>query len=178
VSPETGAVHKLLRGVLQRAVEWKRIPDNPARLVKLPAAQSKPEVRPLPPERVEAIRAHFLGRNQLDHAALVSLLGYAGLRPQEALALSWAHVRDRTLLIEQRVAGGVVRRSTKNRQNRTVRLLTPVVQELKERRMWQRRPSEEALLFPGPGGRPLEGVHTGQLEEARLQPSEDCGWRA
>jgi hypothetical protein len=46
---------KLLRGVLQRGVEWKRIPDNPARLVKLPKAESRPEVRPL---------------LRLDHAAL------------------------------------------------------------------------------------------------------------
>jgi integrase len=130
-----------------------QIPVNAARLVKLPAAASTPEVRPLLPEKVEAMRAYLLAGNQLDHAALVSLLGYAGLRPQEALALSWAHVRDRTLLIEQRVVGGAIKRSTKTRQNRTVRLLAPVVQELKELRMWQRRPADEALE-----GRPITYV--------------------
>jgi integrase len=163
---------KLLRGVLQRGVEWKRIPDNPARLVKLPRAESRPEVRPLPPEKVEAMRAHFLAANQLDHAALVSLLGYAGLRPQEALALSWSQVRDRTLLIEQRVVGGEIRRSTKTRQNRTVRLLAPVVQELKELRMWQRRPSDEALLFVGPGGRPWTETTLGNWKRRAFAPAK------
>jgi len=163
---------KLLRGVLQRAVEWKRIPDNPARLVKLPAAASKPEVRPLPPERVEAMRAHFIARNQLEHAALVSLLAYAGLRPQEALALSWAHVRDRTLLIEQRLAGGMIRRSTKNRQNRTVRLLGPVTQYLKELLLWQGRPSDQALIFPGPSKGPWTKTVLGNWRKRVFTPAK------
>jgi integrase len=163
---------KLLRGVLQRAVEWNRITANPARLVKLPPAVSTPEVRPLPPEKVQAMRAYLLARSQLDHAALVSLLGYAGLRPQEALALSWGHVRDRTLLIEQRVAGAEIKRSTKNRQNRTVRLLAPVVKELKELRMWQRRPSDEALLFAGPGGRPWTETTLGNWRRRAFAPAK------
>jgi integrase len=65
---------KLLRGILQRAQEWRRISDNPARLVRLPVVQDKREVRPLPPENVEAMRAHLLREDRLDHAALVSLL--------------------------------------------------------------------------------------------------------
>jgi integrase len=163
---------KLLRGVLQRGVEWKRIPDNPARLVKLPRAESRPEVRPLPPEKVEAMRAYFVAKNQLEHAALVSLLGYAGLRPQEALALSWAHVRDRTLLIEQRLVGGVIRTSTKNRQNRTVRLLGPVTQDLKELRLWQGRPPEKTLLFPGPGEGPWTKTVLGNWRKRAFKPAK------
>jgi integrase len=76
------------------------------------------------------------------------------------------------LLIEQRVAGGVIRRSTKNRQNRTVRLLAQVVQELKELRMWQRRPSEEALLFPGPGGRPWKESTLGNWKRRAFSPAK------
>ena len=163
---------KLLRGILQRALEWRRISDNPARLVKLPVAHDKREVRPLPPEKVEAIRSHLLREDRLDHAALVSLLAYAGLRPQEALALSWGHVRERTLLIEQRMVGGMIKRSTKNRQNRTVRLLTPVVQELKELRLWQRRPSDDALVFPGPYGRPWRESTLGNWKRRSLAPAK------
>jgi hypothetical protein len=37
---------------------------------------------------------------------LISVLAYAGLRPQEAPALTRGHVRERTLLIEQAVADG------------------------------------------------------------------------
>jgi integrase len=163
---------KLLRGILQRALEWKRVSDNPARLVKLPPAQARPEVRPLPPERVEAIRAHFLRDDRVDYAVLASLLGYAGLRPQEALALTWGHVRERTLLVEQRVAGGVIRRSTKNRQNRTARLLGPIVQELRELRLWQGRPSDDALIFPDRGGRPWTKSTLGNWNRRALKPAK------
>jgi integrase len=95
-----------------------------------------------------------------------------GLRPQEAMALSWTHVRDRTLLIEQRVVDGAIRRSTKTRQNRTVRLLAPVVRELKELRMWQRRPGTEALLFAGPGGRPWNESTLGNWKRRAFAPAK------
>ena len=36
----------------------------------------------------------------------VSVLAYAGVRPQEALALRWRNVRERTLLVEEAVAYG------------------------------------------------------------------------
>jgi hypothetical protein len=62
---------KLLRGVLQRAVEWRRISVNPARLVRLPPPQEKGEVRPLPPELVESIRVHFLAADRRLDATLV-----------------------------------------------------------------------------------------------------------
>jgi excisionase family DNA binding protein len=83
-------------------------------------------------------------------------------------------VRERTLLVEQRMAGGLIKRSTKNRQNRTVRLLAPVVQELKELRLWQRRPSEDELVFPGPYGRPWRESTLGQLEEAVPRSGQGC----
>ena len=85
----------LLGGILQRAVEARRIPSNPQRLViKAPPAATE-EVRPLPPATVEAIRAALSTR----HALLVSLLAYSGIRPQEAPALRWQHVQDRTLVV-------------------------------------------------------------------------------
>jgi integrase len=63
-------------------------------------------------------------------------------------------------------------RSTKTRQNRTVRLLAPVVQELKELRMWQRRPSDEALLFAGPGGRPWTETTLGNWKRRAFGPAK------
>jgi integrase len=63
-------------------------------------------------------------------------------------------------------------RSTKTRQNRTVRLLAPVVQELKELRMWQRRPSDEAPLFAGPGGRPWTETTLGNWKRRAFGPAK------
>lgn len=57
------------------------------------------------------------------------MLAYAGLRPGEAPALRWSDVRDRTLLVERAVALGEVS-PTKTRRIRTVRLLSPLVDDL------------------------------------------------
>lgn len=49
---------------------------------------------------------------------LVSLLAYSGMRPGEALALTWNDVRDNTLIVEKSLALGEVK-DTKTRRNRT-----------------------------------------------------------
>ncbi|MGI8864786.1 MAG: tyrosine-type recombinase/integrase, partial [Solirubrobacteraceae bacterium] len=85
-------------------------------------------------------------------ATIVSVLAYAGLRPQEALALSWGHVRERTLLIERATdfAGGL--KSAKTRRARTVTLLAPLAGDLAEWRLASSRPSASALVFPAGSG--------------------------
>jgi integrase len=54
-------------------------------------------------------------------ATLVSVLAYAGVRPQEAVALRWRNVRKNTLLIEQAVADGGRKGQKTNRPPRTLR---------------------------------------------------------
>jgi integrase len=76
---------------------------------------------------------------------------YAGLRPQEALALQWGDVRERTLLIQRAVSLGE-EKDTKTTAHRTVRLLSPLREDLLEWRMRSGRPREGALVFPGPEG--------------------------
>jgi integrase len=67
-------------------------------------------------------------------ATLVSVLAYAGLRPGEAFALNWVHVRECTLLVEAAVSLGQVG-ETKTRRRRAVRLLPPLAQDLAEWRL-------------------------------------------
>jgi len=84
---------------------------------------------------------------------LVSVLAYGGLRPSEALGLRWQNVGDRTILVE----GGVVlgeERDTKTRRARTIRLLSPLAQDLREWRMALGRPSDRELVFPRRDGQP------------------------
>ena len=71
------------------------------KITRKPPKQLRPAVEAIPPERIEVMRALLLERGRLRDAALVSVLAYAGLRPQEALALEWRHVRGRTLLVER-----------------------------------------------------------------------------
>jgi integrase len=104
----TEAIRKtmtIVQGMLQRAVEWELIVSNPAKVARKPPKQRQLGVRPLLPLEVEQIRSHLIWRGRPRDAALVSVLAYAGLRPQEAVALRWRHVRERTLLIEEVVGG-------------------------------------------------------------------------
>jgi len=85
-------------------------------------------------------------------AALVRLMAYTGVRPQEGLALHWYAVRGRTLLVEHANAHGELKR-LKNRKrarkrSRTVELIEPVQEDLQRWRR-QRDPSHDgALVFP------------------------------
>jgi integrase len=99
----------VLQSMLQRAVEWEQIRSNPVRVVRKPAARRKRAVRASPPEEVERLRAGLLSDDRLRDATLVSVLVYAGLRPQELLALQWWHIRDRTILVEQAASDGVLK---------------------------------------------------------------------
>jgi integrase len=102
---------------------------------------------------VEALRAASEPRD----ATLLSVLAYAGLRPQEAIALCWGHVRDRTLLIERAASLGELR-DTKTHAHRTVRLLRPLIGDLALWRGLSAPPPPETLIFPTSKG----GLWTGE----------------
>jgi integrase len=96
---------------------------------------------------VEALRGASAARD----ATLISVLAYAGLRPQEALALRWGDVRERTILVERAVSLGE-EKDTKTQAHRTVRLLAPLREDLLAWRMRTGRPRDSGLVFPGPKG--------------------------
>jgi integrase len=137
---------ELLGSMLQRAVEARRLQSNPARLVRK-QKRSRKEVRPLAPATVEAMRAAVGPRD----ATLFSVLAYAGLRPGEAIALTWHDVRERTLLVERAASLGE-EADTKTHAHRAVRLLAPLGADLREWRLASGRPSSTELLFPRPDG--------------------------
>jgi integrase len=106
----------------------------------------------LTPETVERLRRQLpTARDK----ALVSVLAYAGLRPGEALALTWGHIGERTILVERSVSYGEVK-STKTRATRSVRIMAPLKVELAALRMRDGRPGDERLVFPAYNGRPWD----------------------
>ena len=110
---------------------------------------------PLAPAAIERMRTYLLadGSEQpLRDATLVSVLAYAGLRPGEALALTWGGVRERTILVQSAASYGEAK-ATKTNANRTVRLLDPLRRDLAEWRLAAGRPHDAALVFPGHDGR-------------------------
>ena len=80
--------HRALRQVLEAALRWKWIEDNPATLVKNPA----PRVGEIDPfdswEEIEAIVAEL----DLVHGVLVEFLVGGGMRPEEAFGADWTDV--------------------------------------------------------------------------------------
>jgi integrase len=147
--------HTLLGGILQRALEGRRIATNPQRLVRKPPPAAREEVRPMAPETVERLRAvlRTLGGYQRSafirqrDATLVSLLAYAGVRPEEARLLRWQDVGERTLLVTSP-------KTKRVRPRRTVRLLTPLRQDLLEWQLALGRPGARDPVIPDVRGGP------------------------
>jgi integrase len=111
-------------------------------------------VRPFPPAVVEAVRSVLLEQGRLGDATLVSVIAYAGLRPQEALALQWGHVRRRTILVEQALVDGQLKGQKTGRPPRTVDLLAELARDLAEWSLAAGRPAPDAYVFPAASGGP------------------------
>jgi integrase len=129
------------------AVTWDRVDVNPLREIRIPQAKRKRLVRPLPPRRVEAMRVALLAAGRRRDAVLVATLAYAGLRPQEARALRWSDVGERTIRVERAAAGTAIK-ATKTEELRTVRLLSPLSKDLAS----LRGSHLDELVFPAGDG--------------------------
>lgn len=98
---------------------------------------------------------------------MLGLLAYAGLRPQEALALRWGDVRERTLLVEKAADGQGGVKTTKTGQARTVRLLAPLTCDLAEWRHLLDQSDDDALV-PERLWRRLERPRLADVASGRL----------
>jgi integrase len=138
-----GSVSKtlvILSAVLNKAVEWNRIPSNPAAHVKRPSGKRKRVVTPISPDQVEALRRAM--PTEPDRR-LVSVLAYSGLRPGEALALTGADIGKQSISVTKAVALGQ-EKATKTGRDRVVPLLKPLADDLKGH--------GSGLLFTRPDG--------------------------
>ena len=139
----------VLSSVLQRGVEWGRIPANPVRLIRKPTAKRERVVRPLAPMTVETMRRYLIDRKRERDAVLLCVLAYAGVRPSEALALRFGDVGERTLLVERSLGPDGSLKRTKTGQIRSVRLLSPLREDLVE---WRKDKAAIELVFPTRAG--------------------------
>ena len=180
-SPETIAKARVvLSSVLTHAAESEAITANPLSVVRAPKATHHDAVMPLSPVTVERIRAvlaapmpmavpegHRMGRRRIAYempdqrspqarardALIVSVLAYSGLRPGELRALRWSDIGERTVHVQRATNPDGSVKPTKNRRRRSVRLMAPLAQDLREYRLVARRPPEDALIFPRADGR-------------------------
>ena len=144
----------LLQAMFTVAIEWGEANTNPVAVVRKPRQGRRRAVTALTPDDVERLRAEFLRRGSTLSATLVSVLAYAGLRPGEALALEWRHIRERTVLVEQALSDGELKRQKTGRQYRTIDLLAGLAEDLRDWAVRNSVPDPEALVFPRPDGRP------------------------
>jgi integrase len=128
----------LLQGICKRAVVRGLIETNPVLAVDKPKQNNRHRIEPLPPLVVEEVRALLNSRD----AALVSLLAYAGARPEEAIRSRWQDMGDRTLHIY----------AEKTDRPRVVDLLSPLAHDLAQWRLQSGRPDPGELIFPRRGG--------------------------
>jgi integrase len=129
----------VLQGIFKRAVSWGRVGTNPVREAAKPRQHQRRAPEPLTPAHVEAVRARL---PQLD-ATLVSVMAYAGLRPDEAIRLCWRDVSRAKLHVRSRKTG----------RERWVNLLAPLASDLAAWRLASGRPQGYELIFPRPTGR-------------------------
>ena len=124
--PTVRQVLAILQSIFTFAVAEDRIPDNPVRKVTKPRQTGGREVPPVPPALVERLRARLGARDAL----IVAVLAYAGLRPQELLALRWDDICADAVIVRRKNVDGELYPYTKTRQNRRVELLAPLAADL------------------------------------------------
>lgn len=166
----------VLQSILAHAVQKDLIAANPAVGLKIKAPEVQRPLNPLTCQEVEQLRAH-LGREirgewhpNLAHQTLVTVLAYTGLRPGEALALTWGDVGDQVLHVERAVALGTVKQ-TKTYRRRDVPLSRPVAADLTQLRVAAGGPHSRQLVFPRPDGQPLADHDWRNLRRRVLKPA-------
>ena len=157
----------VLSGVMRHSQLLGRIPSNPVAPVKIRQATRQRAIRPVSPLAVEQMRTHAVERGWLRDAVLLCTLAYAGLRPGEALALRWDCVGHNTLLIEHGRGDGELK-ATKTNRVRTVRLLSPLAEDLAT--WYDRAPDPEGFVFPRTDGRVFRDPDYANWRERRFVP--------
>jgi integrase len=137
----------VLQGVMKRAVRDYNLPGNPVKQIDKPSQRRDRDPVLVTVEQVEAMRLWCLARKDLRSATLISLLAYAGPRPEsEALPLSWSCIRRRTILFRASKRGVPYERAT--------RLLAPLAGDLRTWREASGRPPDDAPVIPNGRGKP------------------------
>lgn len=138
-----GKAQSLLGQILERAVSPHEYLDaNPIRSLPRPEYEKK-QHRWLTASEVELLRGWYLERDDLGSAALISVLAYVGIRPQDALARSWVDLGDE-LVVTSKVSDGLIVPGSKTGEGykRRVKVPEPVREDLEE---WR---AHDGLIFP------------------------------
>lgn len=109
----------ILQGVMKAGVRWRLVPFNPVQGMEKPSANRERFVTPPSREQVWEI-INLL--DAPDEKVFVGLMGFAGLRPGEAMALQWSDIREKTILVDKALDSAGVVGATKTGAIRTIPL--------------------------------------------------------
>ncbi len=144
--------------VLESAARSGVLRTNPLAGVRVTRRAGTNARKVITPEQVELL-ADAMGTGRPGYRELVLLLGYGGLRPNEALALRRRHLDDvGNVLVADgmvEVRGHLIETDGKTHRCRTVTLPPSVGAELHEHVARNVGADPEALVFTTPGGQPL-----------------------
>ncbi len=137
---------------LGAALLARKIPRNPA-LGARPRVRPRVDIdsstirRTLTAREVEMIRAEL--RTDRD-ACLVSTLAYAGMRPEEALALCWSDVTSSHIRVRLAYTHGALGPPKTPAARRSIPMIAPLAADLS--RLRPRERGADALVFPAARG--------------------------
>lgn len=126
--------HRLLSSMLQTAVQWQLIPNNPCQRVKPPKAEYK-EGRFLQDTEVIDLFKH-LDKEPLQYKAMITALIYTGMRRGELLGLKWSDIdfKNKTIEIKRTIlylpSKGIFEDTTKTDTSKRVIKVADVVLNL------------------------------------------------
>jgi integrase len=136
--------HRLIASILNQAVFWQVIPDNPARRVKPPKVEHK-EAKYLDEEQTATL-LRLLENEPYQNQVMIRLFLLSGVRRGELCGLEWKDIDFRNSMIticrtSQYLTGkGIFTKSTKTDSSvRTIKLPEQAFEMLKEFRKWQRK---------------------------------------
>lgn len=134
--------HTLISSILESAVKWQVIPDNPAKRVEAPRLQKK-EAAYLDDNQVNQV-SEALAAAPLKWRTIVMLLMYSGMRRGEACGLAWGNLDFDNCLVHinkanQYIPGkGIFEKDTKSTSSdRVIKLPVAMFDMLREYRGWQ-----------------------------------------
>lgn len=136
--------HRLISSILNQAVYWQVIPDNPARRVQPPKVVQK-EALYLDEEQTARL-VELLNGEPYQNQVMIRLFLFSGIRRGELCGLEWKDINFKKGLItiartsQYLPDRGIFTKSPKNETSvRTIKLPSHAFEMLKEFRKWQRQ---------------------------------------
>ncbi len=156
----------LLSAILEAAVEFGYLSNNPARGVKFP----QKELKSAPAIIAGVDLGKLLAQLEEPHRTMLQLIAATGLRVGELLAVRWRSIdlETGTLSVRESVYEGTFQRPKTQKAMRTIPLGPHVIAMLRAHQARATRKALDDLLFPNREGRPLR---ESKLLREVLQPA-------